>query len=131
MDMQAALRDRLVDSVAVGAICSDRIYWIDRPQLDSLPAITLQVVTDSRPQHLKGFDTYQRTTIQIDCWGETYAVCRQMTEAVIAEVVPEHTGNGIEFMRAIDIFSTDLPESASDKLIHRIMTQLTVMWSAA
>jgi hypothetical protein len=75
-----------------------------------LPAVTLQIISDIRPQHLKGFNPLRDTRVQIDCWATSYAAVTALKEAVLAAVVPENTSNGIRFDRAIIDGERDLGE---------------------
>lgn len=131
MDMQGALRARLTNAAAVTNHVGQRIYWIDRPQAQALPAITLQIISDGRPQHLKGFHEIRDTRVQIDVWSLTYATNKTITEAVIATLVPEDTSNAIRFNRSLVEGVRDLGESTGTQFIHRTSLDLIVWWSLA
>ena len=125
MDFQGALRARLT------GLAGGRVYWVDRPQTSALPAITLQTVSDPRPQHLKGFNELRPTTVQIDTWGDTYAAAKSLMDSVIAAVVPENTSNGIRFDRAMVDGVRDLGERSGEKFIHRQSADLIFHWATA
>jgi hypothetical protein len=127
MDMPEALRARIVGA-NTGA--GQRVYWIDRPQADALPAVTLQIISDQRPQHLKGFNPVRDTRVQVDCWGNSYGEVTALKEAVLAAVVPEATGNGIRFCRAIIDSERDLGERTETQFIHRASFDLIVWWAS-
>jgi len=112
-------------------LASGRVYWVDRPQTAALPAVTLQTVSDARPQHLKGFNELRPTRVQIDTWGDTYAAAKTLMEQVIAAAVPENTSNGIRFDRAIVDNVQDLGERVADKFIHRQSADLIFHWATA
>jgi hypothetical protein len=128
MDMQGALRARIVGA---STTAGSRVYWVDRPQAAALPAVTLQTVSDPRPQHLKGFNPLRETRVQIDSWGDTYAAAKTLMEAVLAAVVPENTANGIRFDRALVDNSDDGGERTETKFIHRQRADLIFWWAAA
>lgn len=128
MDMQAALRARITGA---STPAGQRVYWVDRPQASALPAVTLQVVNEPRSQHLKGFNPTQQDSVQIDCWASTYGTAKALKEAVLAAVVPEQTGNGVEFCRAIIERSGEAVEKLGTELIHRARIDLTVTWMTA
>jgi hypothetical protein len=128
MDMQGALRARITGA---STTAGTRVYWVDRPQAASLPAVTLQVISDLREQHLKGFQSIRETRVQIDCWADTYAQVTALKEAVLAAVVPEQTGNGIRFHRAIIDGERDLGERTETKFIHRASVDLVVFWTTS
>lgn len=128
MDMQGALRARITGA---NTSAGTRVYWVDRPQAAALPAVTLQIITDLRPQHLKGFNELRDTRVQIDCWAATYAAVTALKEAVLAAVVPLNTSNGIRFDRAIIDGERDLGERVETQFIHRASVDLMVWWATA
>lgn len=135
MTMQEALRLRITGAnTPAGA----RVYWVDRPQTSALPAVTLQIISDLRPQHLKGFNELRDTRVQIDCWAKTtdnvsagYLAATALKEAVLAAVVPENTSNGIRFDRAIIDGERDLGERVETQFIHRASLDLIIWWATA
>lgn len=129
MDMQKALRARLLAASPVNVLVAQRVDWVDRPQASALPAITLQTISDSRPQHLKGFQALRDTRVQVDCWGATYQQVSVLREAVIAALVPENTGNGIRFDRTLVDGVRDLGERTDIQFIHRTSIDLIVWWA--
>lgn len=127
--MQGAIRARLLAAAPVTALAGARIYWVDRPQGDALPAVTLQIVSDPRPQHLKGFQDLRATRVQVDIWAAGYAQKTALAEAVIAAIVPEATGNGIRFDRTLVDAVRDLGDNSGTDFIHRTTIDLIVWWS--
>lgn len=127
MDMPGALRARIV---AAATSAGARVTWVDRPQADALPAVTLQIVSDQRPQHLKGFNPLRATRVQIDCWGDNYGEVTALKEEVLAAVVPGITANGIRFDRAIIDSERDLGERTETQFIHRASLDLIIWWAA-
>lgn len=119
MDWQGAFQARLAGAAGVSTLVGTRIYWVERPQATALPAITLQTITEERAQHFGGFQSLQMARVQLDVWGSTYAAVRAVTEAAIAAVVPEQSGNGVWFDRAMidDIF--DSSERQGDATVFR------------
>lgn len=128
MDMQGALRARITGAATTAGT---RVYWVDRPQAAALPAVTLQTISDPRPQHLKGFDELRRTLVQIDCWATTHIAAATLKEAVLAAVVPENTSNGIRFDRAIVESSNDGGEMAGNVFVFRERIDLGFWWATA
>lgn len=128
MDMPGALRARITGANTAAA---SRVYWVDRPQASALPAVTLQIISDLRPQHLKGFNPLRDTRVQFDCWGSSYSEVTALKEAVLAAVVPENTSNGIRFDRAIIDGERDLGERTETQFIHRASFDLVVWWATA
>lgn len=127
--MQQALRARLLADAGVNAIAGNRIDWGWRIQGAALPAVTLLTISDPRPQHLKGFQPLRETRVQLDCWAETYGEARALAEAAIAAAVPEQSGNGIAFNRALVDGMEDRGEQTDTGFVHRTSIDLIVWWS--
>lgn len=119
MDWQGALRARLANAAPVAALAGTRIYWIERPQLTALPAVTLQTISEERAQHHGGLQALQSARVQIDVWGQSYASVRAVTEAVIAAILPAQTGNGVAFERAFVDRLDDGSERQGDATVFR------------
>ena len=137
MDWQSALRARLVADAGVAALVSDHvpsgkaIFWINRPQSSALPAITLQTISEDRPQHMKGFDALYVSRVQMDCWATSYAQVQALKEAAIAAVIGEHTANGFHFTRAFIDSIRDLGERVETQFFHRASIDLIIHHSTA
>lgn len=128
MDMQGALRARITGA---STTAGTRVYWVDRPQAAALPAVTLQTISDPRPQHLKGFNELRETHVQIDCWADTYSAAKTLMEAVLAAVVPENTANSIRFDRALVDGVSDGGERTETKFVHRQTADVFFWWATA
>jgi hypothetical protein len=138
MDWQAALRARLLAAAPVTALVGQRVYWVERPQKSALPAITLLTVSDGREQHLKGFDGLQSARVQIDVWAENrpgehhgYSKVREVTEAVIAALVPAAEQGSIQFSRSFVDSLRDLSERTETQTIFRSSMDLIVHHTTA
>jgi hypothetical protein len=130
MDMESALRARLLAASPVTALVAQRVYWVDRPQASALPSITLQHVTDERVQHYTGFNDLQPGYVQVDCWAATYAQGKSLKEAVIAALTPAVTANGFSFTRAF-VTARDLSERTDTQFIHRPSMDFTFHYANA
>lgn len=131
MDMPGALRARAIADAGVATIAGTRVYWVQRIQGKPLPAVTLTVVSDPRPQHLKGFFALRETVVQADCLAESHKQATDLAEAVIAALVPEHSGNGIVFNRALVDAVRDLGEQTETHFIYRTSVDLRLWWRAS
>lgn len=130
MDFQEALRARLIAESAVAAIIGARVSWVDRPQKEKLPGLTLQVTADPRPQNLKGFDGARATRVQADCWSLKYGEAVALARAVITAVAAPATINGKTFGNAQVEGQRDLGERIGDgTFVHRQSVDLTI-WHA-
>lgn len=98
--MEQALRARALADAGVEAIVGTRVDWGMRNQADPLPAVTLQIISDDRPQHLKGFQPLRMTRVQATCWADEFADAKALAEALIAALVPEAEEDGVRFNRA-------------------------------
>lgn len=126
MSMETALRARLKSAGAVTAIVGTRIDWTERPQRSALPAVVLQVVADSRAQHMAGFAGFRATRVQIDCFAVKRDTVVQLREAVIAAAVPAAEQDGIEFLRAFVNAVRDRGENSETGFVHRDLIDLTI-----
>jgi hypothetical protein len=131
MDFEGALRARFIAAPPVAALVAQRVYWVDRPQDKPLPDITLTVISDTRDQHMKGFQELQFTRVQVDCRASTYAGAKALAEASIAEIAPASIENGINFRRATVNGPRDLGERTATAFIHRKQFDLIIPHSPA
>jgi hypothetical protein len=123
--MEIDLRQRLLDDAAVAAIVGTRVDWTVRPQATALPAIVLQVVNDTRSQHMSGFDYFRQTRVQIDCYGRLRRDVVALREAVIAALADEAVQGDTEFLRAFVNNVVDMSEQVETAFIHRDMIDMT------
>lgn len=130
MDMEGALRARLIAAAPVTALAAQRIYWVERPQSSALPAVTLQIIDDEREQHMKGVQGMLSTLVQIDAWATTYAAAKALKEAIIAALLPANTSNGIKFGRAF-VRNRDLSERTETQFIFRHSMDFTINHASA
>lgn len=129
MDFSGALKARLLAEPAVSTIVGNRVTWVDRPQGQALPAITLQVVDDERAQHMKGFQGLRRSVVQVDVWATGYRQAEAIKEAVIETLVPSGTALGVQFSRAF-VRARDLGERTEAQFIYRPSMDFTFFYSA-
>lgn len=119
MDWLAALLNR-VDSLAGG-----KVYWGERPQTTTLPALVLTMVSDDRPQHLKGF-SLSEGRVQFDAYGRTHKEAWDLAEAAIAAAVPGGAHDGHNFSRAdVSLGPRDLAERVGNSIVFRVSMDLT------
>jgi hypothetical protein len=130
MDMQAALRARLVGAAPVATLASDRVHWVERPQAEALPAITLQTISGGNETDYQTNQQTQSNRVQVDVWGKTYASVRALSRAVTDAIEPAHSGNGIRFERSFLESQSDLGEDTDAGFVHRISLDF-IIWYAA
>lgn len=131
MSMETALRARLMADGAVAAIAGTRIDWSNRPSATQYPAVTMLIVSDPRPQHMKGFQGLRSTRVQIDPMALTPAQKVALRDAVIACIVEPATEGGVIFGRGFINNVVDRGEDvAGQGFIHRDMIDATI-WHKA
>jgi anti-sigma factor RsiW len=99
MALEAALSARLLGDPDYDAAMVGRIDWMRRPSR-SLPATTLQIISDPRPQYMKGFQTRQ-TRVQLDIWSASPKQAAELREKAIAILTPSARIGGVAFQRAM------------------------------
>jgi hypothetical protein len=125
--MEGALRARLLAAAPVTAKVGTRVYWDDRPQSSSLPAVLLTVISDIRDQTLKGFDMPE-ARVQADVLALSFADKKALKEAVIAALAPAEEINGIQFMRATDISAVPRNERTDTQFVFRDAIDFLIRW---
>lgn len=107
-------------------LAGGRVYWGERPQGSTLPALVMLSVGDERPQHLKGYDL-REARIQIDAYGRTQEEVWDLAEAALTTLVPGVSANGHDFSRAdIALGPRDLPERIGNTTVWRVSMDLSV-----
>lgn len=124
--MEAALRTRLIDNAAVAALVGNRVHWTIRPQDGAFPAVVLSIVSGGRTQNMDGFDGYQSTRVQADCYALSYGAAADLREAVIAALAPEHTVGAVKFLRSFINNTMSRGEDLPTAYVHRQMIDLTI-----
>lgn len=130
MDFQGALRARALGDTTVGGMINDRAYWVERVQSEGVPAVVFNIVSDARPQHLKGFNDLRETLFQADCLGRTNIEATDLSEALIAAVVPAATAHGITFNRAMVTDVRGGGGKSGEIFIHRTSVDFSVWWQS-
>ena len=125
-DLQTALVRRLIATPAVAALAGTKINWGKVPQGTAKPYVELVVVSDPRPQHLKGYNGSRGTRVQADCYAETYGAADKLAKAIIAALAePASTADG-RFGRTHAEGPRDLGEDTAAGFVHRASVDLLV-----
>ena len=95
--MEEDLVARLLAAAGLSALVGNRINWLDRPQADALPSVTLQDISAGRSYTYSGASGTTSPRIQIDSWGASYASAKAVSRAVIAALEPSATVGGTRF----------------------------------
>lgn len=121
MDMPGALRARIVT-----AFGHPRVYWTIVPQAAVMPYVRMQVVSDSRPEHLAGYDGARVSRVQVDIFAATYSEARSASETMIAALATPATASGVQFGRTKAEGPRDLGEDTATGFTHRASIDLLV-----
>lgn len=101
MDWQQAVARRLIADAACAAIAGDRWDWYAREQTSVVPGGVLELVSDDRPQHLKGFYGRRGSRVQVNCLAHDRPTAFALREAAISALVVAGTFDGVGFSRGM------------------------------
>jgi len=135
MMLGPAIIARLEDDPTVFGFVAQRIYWLVRPQgrTNDLPALVLQIVSEERPQHLKGFGDMQTALVQVGCLALKYSTSRKLAEAVINCLIPvaeviDPSGGDVLFWRGAVDGPRDIGTQEETRFVHRAVCDMTVRY---
>lgn len=120
MAMEADLRTR---AIAAGVT---RFHWVEAPEGTALPYAVALVVSDPRPQHLKGYLGMRTVRVQVDCYAKTGKAAGDMARALIAALGVPATVGTTKFGRCRAEGPIDMTVEAGGKTVHHKMIQLFV-----
>lgn len=124
-DFAIALRGRIVAAPTVSADLGTRLYPRDKvPQNATKPYATYQVISDPRPEHLKGYQRARQSRVQVDVFADTYEKARSIGENIIAAVATPGTFGGIKFGRVKGEGPRDLSEETASGTVSRASLDL-------
>lgn len=124
--MQSALRSILLADSGVSSLVGTKVDWGWRPQGKTLPALTLNTVSDPRPKHMGGNQVTRSTLVQVDSWGATYAAARNCANAVVSALTAQDK-DGIRFLGFFVNSDRDLTESTDDGQVFRVSLDVSVV----
>jgi hypothetical protein len=125
--LEDAVEQRQRDDPEIMEAVGGRIGW--GRELAGEPAITNQIITDERPQHMKGFQRFRSTTIQVDVWGRDPKVVRGIRERLIAVLAPaarvdDGATGVVRFQRAMIANARGSPEQQQGQTAQRSRTDM-------
>lgn len=82
MTIESDLRTYLIADTTVAALVATRMYPQFLPQSVTYPAISYSVVSRVSSRDLSGPSGRVRVRISVNCWAETYAEAKSLSEAV-------------------------------------------------
>lgn len=80
MNAEKCLVEFLLDGPLSGLI-GNRLFPVKLPQSKTLPAATYQLINRT-PEHEHGDEIQYRHVFQIDIWGNSYAVVKQIADII-------------------------------------------------
>lgn len=94
-DFAIDLKARLAAYAPLTALTgASKIHWDDVPQATVLPYVRLSVISDPRPEHLKGYQSARVSRVQADCMAASWGLARDMAQKIIdGTVTPGTTGS--------------------------------------
>jgi len=117
MDAEESLRYKLINTSAITAYTSNRVYPLSAPQAARLPHVTYSLVADV-PHHAMQADcTLREAQVQVSSWSTAYSQVKGLSKAV-KTALRDFTGtisSGITVQRifydgAMDVMEID-PET--------------------
>lgn len=99
MTFESALLARLLGDEPISSATGGRVEF--GRTFTALPAVSLQIIADPRPQHLKGFHSTRATDVQIDIWAKTVETGAPLREQIITLLVASAESEGVQFQRAM------------------------------
>ncbi len=122
-DFRTALVTRLQ---AIDGMAGVKVHWVIVPQGTARPYVRLQVISDPRPEHLKGYDTTRQTRVQADIFGTSYGQGVQLAEKITISLANPVVVGGVQFGHTKAEGPTDLGEDTSAGYVHRAQLDLIV-----
>ncbi|QIG80108.1 hypothetical protein [Stakelama tenebrarum] len=103
MSFETAVSARFLADADMTAAIGGRVNWQVRAQGNPLPDITLDIVSDARPQHFKGFERVRPTRVQVTVRAADPASAVRLRDLAIEILVPPAIADGVKFQRAQDV----------------------------
>jgi hypothetical protein len=100
------VRDLLVADAGVLALVAQRISPLLRAQNETLPCVTLSLVSVVPANHLNGAPTLDQNRVQVDSWAATYTAARSVADACRAAL----EAAGLTMEGEFDTFEPDVSE---------------------
>lgn len=126
--MEKEFRAILMGSASVSAIVGDRIHFRRHPQGQPLPAVILNVASETGSHHMQGANSLREARVQVDLWADTYGEAKALHRAVKQEIDGYRGGNfqGVFFSVARDMDEGGTNEAARP---FRVSADYETQWS--
>lgn len=126
-DFVSALQGWITTTPAIASDLGTRLYPRDKvPQNVAKPYGMYQVISDPRPEHLKGYDRTRQSRVQIWIVADTYGAARIISEKIITAVAVPGIHGGIKFGRVKAEGPRDLSQDTASGTVSMASTDLLV-----
>jgi len=129
-----ALFSHLNSSTAIAALVGTRIWPVKRRQKSTLPAITLNVVSDQSISASTGATGYDQARIQVDCWSTSFSGAHGLDIAVkhrLRSFTSSTTTPKIDSCQdAGGSYLGEPVEPGEDAMIHRFTRDFTIWYAS-
>lgn len=124
--MQTALRTRLMNGTTA-TLAGTRIDWDGRPQGDSLPAVTLELASETRDKHMAGTQNTRTSRVRAQCWASKPSDAHNLVESIITDLDPAVTQDGIVFLGSFPTILGGLAEDTDFGIVYRQIVDLSII----
>jgi hypothetical protein len=107
--IEAKVYNILKSDAGILAIAGTRVYPSTMPQKATFPLVTLRTVGGGLAYHLQGYATLENPRFNIQCYGVTYAIAKNLANAIISAM------EGATGFSAIMDNDTDIYEDSTEK----------------
>lgn len=131
-DFFAALRARILADPDVAALVGTRVYPVIVPQDAASPYVRMQVISDPRREHLKGYVAMRQSRVQVDCMARQsagtggHATSRAVAHAIVAALTGPADVGGVRFGHVRAEGPEDLGEDTPAGFVYRARVDLLV-----
>jgi len=99
-DFAEQLKGRLAAYAPLTALTgAGKIHWDDIPQATVLPYVRLAIISDPRPEHLRGYQSSRVSRVQADCMATSWGRARDIAQKIIDGTADPGVTGGIHFGR--------------------------------
>ncbi len=124
-DVGTGLFAWITGTPAIAAALGSRLYPGRKvPQGIQRPYACYQVISDPRPQTLKGYERARTARVQIDVFADSYGAAKQVAEMIILTVATPGPHGGVQFGRVKAEGPRDLGEDTESGFVHRASIDL-------
>lgn len=118
MSVQTALHAHLIHQPTIAALVAERVMPVmEVPAKPTYPLITYQLISRTRPYHLRGSGGHVRAHFQLNAWAETSREVETLADAIrlaINNIDHATLGHGEETIFTLEAFIDDESDDSSE-----------------